>query len=75
MTTEELNAARFRLANLETAYDKLITGEQSAEVRYGEFSEKYHAADATRLERTIASLRDSIARAEGSSAGGVVIGF
>ena len=75
MTAEELAALKTRVSALETAYDELVTGARLAEARYENFSEKFHAADAGRLENLIARLKHQIARAEGGSGGAIHIGF
>jgi transcription elongation GreA/GreB family factor len=75
LTPAELAALKAKRDSLQDAYDALISGSRTVESRYGDMAERFHQADAAKLEKRIAQLNDQIARAEGVRRGGFVVRF
>lgn len=77
LTAAQLEALKAKRDALQEAYDTLISGAASAEVRYGEMGERYHQADAAKLEKRIEQLNTQIDAAEngGRRSRGIVVGW
>lgn len=77
LTAEELAALKAKRDRLQDAYDELISGDRTEEVRYGEMGERFHRADASKLLQRITQLNQQIEAAENSSrrSGGLVVGW
>lgn len=75
LTAEQLAAKIAKRDALQEAYDELISGGKSAEVRYGEIAERYHQADAKALLARITQLNAEIYAAEngGRRSGGMTV--
>lgn len=69
LTDEQLTALR---TSLRTAWQALILGEKTAEIRYGEMGEKFHPADADACERFLASVNREIKKREGCGGGPLI---
>lgn len=72
LTAEEKTAAETRLALLEGARDKLLSGQQQVKVRYEDWEVSYSASDPNmygRLNSAIDNLKRCLGRGHPRSAG------
>lgn len=70
LTVEQLTQLR---TDLRLAYHSLIAGGQSAEIRYGEHGEKFHAASPALVEAAISKINAELARRTGAARGGFTV--
>lgn len=70
LTDEQLVTLR---TDLRLAYHTLISGQQAAEIRYGEQGEKFHAANPALCEAAITKVNAEIARRAGHRPGGFTV--
>jgi hypothetical protein len=69
LTLDQLKTLR---SELRTAYQKLVLGQATAEIRYGEMGHKFHPADAKACEIFLARVNEAIAKLEGCASGAVI---
>jgi hypothetical protein len=69
LTLDQLKTLR---VDLRTAYQKLVLGQATAEIRYGELGEKFHPANPEACEKLLARVDAEIAKREGCLTGAII---
>lgn len=69
LTVEQLISLR---TDIRLAYHALISGQQAAEIRYGEHGETFHPASPELCELTIARINATITRKSGGRSGAII---
>lgn len=70
LTLAELTSLR---SSVRTAYQKLISGEKTAQIRYGDTGQVFHPASPDHCEKFLALINAAIASRSGGGGGFTVV--